>query len=311
MLALVSLGPASYVLHQASAPPSGVHRRGRTPSASAVLQEITKVKGTDSNVAEAASFFVDAFWLSGTTTDGATLSGRERSQLVTQQTDDMTARYGDLVGSRRLESSLFVARDSDGAICGCVGVEAALVDVIEQRVLTRAQGEALFAAEFASMSGRDRGVYRKMDLVELTEELLPEYKVFGLLANLAVAPSTRRTGLARRLCACCDDAVDGWGLPAISLQVEEANGAARGLYEALEYNEIFRDEGASALRLNPGATTVASTLLLVGARCTPHARTRRLLELGAQSLHARGSLGLVPTLPDLTVPSPLASPPRR
>jgi len=260
MLALVSLGPASYVLHQAAAPPSGVHRRGRTPSASAVLQEITKVKGTDSNVAKAASFFVDAFWLSGTTTDGATLSGRERSQLVTQQTDDMTARYGDLVGSRRLESSLFVARDSDGAICGCVGVEAALVDVIEQRVLTRAQGEALFAAEFASMSGRDRGVYRKMDLVELTEELLPEYKVFGLLANLAVAPSTRRTGLARRLCACCDDAVDGWGLPAISLQVEEANGAARGLYEALEYNEIFRDEGASALRLNPDSDQLLSNV---------------------------------------------------
>ena len=272
MLSLVSLAPASFVLHHA--PQCGAHRRGSTPIASGALQEITKAKGSDANVAEATSFFVDGFWLSGTTTEGATLSGRERSQLVSQQTDDMTARYGDLVGARRLESSLFVARDSEGALCGCVGVEAALVDLLEQRVLTRAQGEALFAEEFASMSGRDRGIYRKMDLVELTEELLPEYKVFGLLANLAVAPSTRRTGLARRLCASCDDAVAGWGLPAISLQVEEANGAARGLYEALGYDEIFRDEGASALRLNPGAATVASTLLLVGARCAQHTRMR-------------------------------------
>lgn len=77
-------------------------------------------------------------------------------------------------------------------------------------------------------------------------------QAFALLANLAVAPSTRRSGLARELCARCEEAGRGWGFPAIFLQVDEANGAARGLYGALGYQEAFRTD-TTALRLSPGA----------------------------------------------------------
>ena len=239
------------------------HRHGAVLS-SADEYEIKPAKGTEEKMAEAADFFVDGFWLAGTTTAGVELSGSERSQLAKLSTDDMMGRYGELVGQRRLRSKLYVARDSAGTIVGCVGVEAAMVDMVDSRVLTRAQGEALFAQEFAVMGGAERGLYRKMSLAELTEELLPEYKCFGLLANLAVAPSTRGKGLARRLCAQCDTAAAKWELPAISLQVDGANTAANSLYASLGYSEIWQD-AAPALRLRPGAKELlaseASTLI--------------------------------------------------
>jgi len=213
--------------------------------------EIRPAKGNEAQVGEAADFFVDGFWLAGTTTAEVQLSDNERSQMVKLSSDDMMGRYGDLVGQRRLRSKLYVARDSAGALVGCVGVEAAMVDMVDRRVLSRTQGEALFAREFAAMGGAERGLYRKMSVAELTAELLPEYKVFGLLANLAVAPSTRRSGLARRLCAQCDTVAAEWGMPAISLQVDSTNVAANSLYAALGYTEIWRSE-TPALRLRPG-----------------------------------------------------------
>ena len=229
----------------------GTRRRLHTVLSAAEECEIKPAKGVEAQVGEAADFFVDGFWLAGTTTAGVQLSGDERAQLAKLSSDDMMGRYGDLVGQRRLQSKLYVARDSAGALVGCVGVEAAMVDMVDRRVLSRAQGEALFAQEFAAMGGAERGLYRKMSVAELTEELLPEYKVFGLLANLAVAPSTRRSGLARRLCAQCDVAAAKWDLPAISLQVDGANTAANALYASLGYNEIWQDE-TPALRLRPG-----------------------------------------------------------
>jgi len=264
MLALCLIPP--YALQPVQLHAHSHRVRARSPRAAATASyEISKAKGNEKELSEAAAFFVESFWKAGTTTDALELSGLERKQLVQQQTADMEARYGDLVGARRLQSSLFVARDADGAIGGIVGVEAAMVDMVEQQVLTRAAGEALFANEFASMGARERSIYRKMPLDELCEELLPEYKIFGLLANLAVAPSSRRTGLARQLCERCDEATAGWDLPAISLQVEECNAAARGLYEAVGYTEIFRDEKNAALRLNPDSdellTTVPSPLI--------------------------------------------------
>ena len=109
-----------------------------------------------------------------------------------------------------------------------------------------------------------RAFHHPRPLSEIVEELLPEYKVFGLLANLAVAPSTRGQGLARRLCAQCDTAAASWDLPAISLQVDGANTAANGLYASLGYNEIWQD-AAPALRLRPGEKELlaleASTLI--------------------------------------------------
>ena len=65
-----------------------------------------------------------------------------------------------------------------------------------------------------------------------------------LLANLAVAPATRGTGLGRALCEQCEEAARDWGLAAVMLQVEEANEPARGLYESVGYQLVHRNEAA-------------------------------------------------------------------
>ena len=115
---------------------------------------------------------------------------------------------------------------------------------------------------------RERSQYRKMGASELTAALFPEYQVYALLANLAVASSTRRTGLARTLCEVCEDQAAEWGVPAIMLQVEEINMPAKSLYESVGYTVIHRDEAASALRVQPGAEELlrseVSTLVLMG-----------------------------------------------
>ena len=181
---------------------------------------IKAVKGEDAPLAKTASFFVDAFWTDGTTTDAVTLSESERRELVQLQTDDMTHRYGELVGARRLQSALYEATDeASGAIVGCIGVEAALVDPQVGAVLSRSASESLIRGELNAMGARERNQYRKLNLDMLVAELFPEYKAFALVANLAVDPATRRSGLARQLCAKCEEASAAWELPAIVLQV--------------------------------------------------------------------------------------------
>lgn len=229
-------------------------RRAGSPVASALsAYDIAKVRGDPDTLAEAARFFADSFWAASTTTGDMELSDKDRDEVSRLQTTDMEARYAELMGTRRLRSRLHLARDSDGGIVGCVGVEAALIDPAAGVVLSRAQGENLINGELTSMGARERSQYRRLELTELVAELLPEYKAFALLANLAVAPSTRRSGLARELCARCEEAGREWGFPAIFLQVEESNAAARGLYSSVGYQEVFRDEGAIAPRISPGA----------------------------------------------------------
>ncbi len=232
--------------------PSGAVPRAPTPSCCASRYDVDRLKGERPLLKEAAGFFVEAFWSQGTTTDEVQLSDSERRELTEHQADDMQSRYAELVGARRLPSQMFAARDPvSGAMAGCVGVEAALVDPLEGKVLSRARSEALFSEEFNSMGARERNQYRKMPLAELTAVLLPEYKPFALLANLAVDRATRRSGLARELCAQCEGAGASWGLPAILLQVEEGNEAARGLYTSVGYREVFRSQ-TTALRVQPG-----------------------------------------------------------
>jgi len=241
-------------------------------SATSVAYDITKVKGDDASLKRAAAFFVNGFWVASTTSGDAALNEKGMEQLCRLQTDDMVGRYGDLVGTRRLESSLFLAQDpSSGELAGCVGVEMALVDASCGKVLSRAQGESLFNSELASMSPKERNSYRKMDAYDLTDELFPEYKCVALLANLAVAPSSRGSGLGRRLCERVEEVADvDWDLPAIMLQVEEANSPARKLYAAMGYQDVYKDEAASALRVQAGRSgdellkSEASTLVLMG-----------------------------------------------
>lgn len=163
-------------------------------SATSVAYDITKVKGDDASLKRAAAFFVNGFWVASTTSGDAALNEKGMEQLCRLQTDDMVGRYGDLVGTRRLESSLFLAQDpSSGELAGCVGVEMALVDASCGKVLSRAQGESLFNSELASMSPKERNSYRKMDAYDLTDELVWRSQA---LTHLFAAPQPALASLS-------------------------------------------------------------------------------------------------------------------
>lgn len=77
------------------------------------------------------------------------------------------------------------------------------------------------------------------------------------LANLAVAPSARRQGIANLLVAHAIGVAGAAGAGTVFLEVRESNGAARSLYAALGFTEMGRrvayyrspDEDAVVMRL--------------------------------------------------------------
>jgi hypothetical protein len=152
-----------------------------------VSSDFSPVTSTDDyiEIEECAKFFVDAFWLRGTTLGELELNAAQRKDLDREQYRDMSERYGRLVGKRKLRSSLLIARDSDGYIEGCVGVEIAVADGSSGTVLSRcvawrmsistsdsttpmfgwfcrAEGEALLLSSLSALGARKRGELRQV-----------------------------------------------------------------------------------------------------------------------------------------------------
>jgi len=205
-------------------------------------------------------------------------------------TEDLGTRYrllpdkrpATLRGNTRESQPLFwtrliLARDPDGKIVGCAGIEASLFDTKTGAVLRCDQADRLVRAELETMNEvenegaaeayRDGGgigaltSYVLKQKEELVAPYLRTYEPYALLANLAVSPSFRRTGLGRELCAFCESGCEMWGMSDILLQVEEANGAASKLYSALGFEQIYRADDAMSLRLSPSEKGFMGSLL--------------------------------------------------
>lgn len=160
-----------------------------------------------------------------------------------------------------MPSALLIARDANGGVEGCVGIEAAVFDPAARRILARAETEARVREEVDTLTARGDMRYANLTAVELARNIFPELRVCALLANLAVAPRSRRTGLAAKLCQQAETVCRQWGVGSpIVLQVEEPNLAARALYESLGYRVLWSDGEATALRLMPGAVSPMSVL---------------------------------------------------
>jgi len=240
---------------------------------------------------EVSSFFVDAFWLASTTFEGIELSANDRRQLQQKVAEDLGPRYGiqtkdkskTLLGGRQrkgfpgrslFESRLIVAREADGAIVGCAGIEAALYETETGQVFRSDQADKLVREELNAMSndeakrasevyaatgigGLAKGVINKEFSATLKQPYLSIWSPASVLANLAVGASYRRSGLGRALCdACVACTTDEWDLDEIVLQVEEGNTAAVSLYRKDGYRQVFRAEDATALRLIPSESSL-------------------------------------------------------
>src|SRR5262249_54925191 len=78
------------------------------------------------------------------------------------------------------------------------------------------------------------------------------------ILTLAVLPTFRRRGIARRLLASVVDRLTGAGCQRLLLEVAEDNGAARSLYDTLGFAEI--GHRPSYYRHSAGTATAAIVL---------------------------------------------------
>lgn len=231
-------------------------------SAALCMSTATRIERarTDEQLRAAASAFANAFWGEQHTSLDASLARLHYA--------DMEERYGELVGTRRLSSTLLLARDQVGAILGLAGCELAVVDMPKRSVLSRKRGEALFKEGLSAMGARQRNELRKAPLSELARALLPAgAQVMPVLSNLAVLPAGRRKGLGRMLCNEIEAVASGWidaGAEStqLLLQVEAQNSPARSLYNSLGFSELWTNENAAASQIVDGELITGTTTLI-------------------------------------------------
>jgi GNAT superfamily N-acetyltransferase len=223
-----------------------------------------------------------------------TLTGAQRMLLERQQLNEIKERYR-LVGhypppilERRLPSALLVARDSDGVIAGCVGVEASVIDREKGYAIRRSSAESLIRkALFPRESSLPpppppsfgRPFHRRLTPEETEEEMkalrtqdqMLEDEHFAaraaelrceldrarfpramalspLLSSLAVCARHRRTGLGSVLLEAAETEVASWRYGGLLAMVEEDNKAACALFHSASWRVAFRDEGAQSTR---------------------------------------------------------------
>lgn len=212
---------------------------------------------SDSDIARAAAFFAESFW----STD---LTEEQLAEVGAAHAADFDARYALTVGRRRFQTALLIAQDGDN-ICGCAGLEMAVVDPLSKDIWSRVHSEAYVSDCLSALGGRKRGEYRKASLTDLAAEFLPGKLVVPVMSNLSVDRSCRGQGLGRRLVSACEDVArkgDGWCGGSFWLLVEEGNTVARAFYTTLGFEEVWQSNGAPATRVvarDDGGVEVCTT----------------------------------------------------
>lgn len=155
------------------------------------------------------------------------LTALQRELLERQVKDEMHERY--FSATERLPAALFLASDATGKLVGCAGVEAAVVDRRRSLVVRRTRTPL------------------KRDLKP--DGSLPDgMEVRASLACHAVAADHRRRGIGTELFRRCASHSESWALGPLLLLVHEDDRDARGFYEAMGCDQVFRDAGAMATR---------------------------------------------------------------
>jgi ribosomal protein S18 acetylase RimI-like enzyme len=207
----------------------------------ATFESYDGTKGiNESMINQAAGFMIESFW----GVDGGNPS------LLSEQAADLTSRFGEIMGKKKLFSKLIVGR-VDNQIAGIVGVEVALFDVKEENLLNYSQAEKILKDAISSLGPKERRQFKDTSIEELVLEvpsLVGNFEAVAVLANLCVSPSSRGTGLGLKLCTQVEEVVAEWGLKQIMLKVEEGNEPAKKLYEKIGYLEKCIVEDSTTLR---------------------------------------------------------------
>ena len=239
--------------------------------------DILVSEGDEKSLSEAATFMVDAFWLSTARLlipiqddhQQVSVSDVTRKNLYEEQFSDLNAKYGERMGKRLLVSCLLTAIDKEsGQILGVVGVETSLLDRVKEDILSQGKAETMLKDAVSMLGPKQRRLYKDSTVAEIAQDLLPDLQLVSCLSNLSVSPNARRRGIAATLCAEAERvAASDWKFGSLFLKVESENAAARHLYEQkLGYKLEYTIDSAPAIRIDVDAgcfiESEASTLVL-------------------------------------------------
>jgi ribosomal protein S18 acetylase RimI-like enzyme len=187
-----------------------------------------RARGQD--YAGAAACFVDAFFLRRGG-GGDRITKGELSYLLGAQKKDLVKRY-----NQKSRGALFVIKDEEtNEVVGCVGAET-------QRFVGFLPARR--AASDAGVAAADRPV----------------------VANLAVASSARRKGLAKALMRAIEEEAKDWGFEETVLVVEASNKQATSLYRKLGYKAVGFESDAPNLRVDENGKVVEAKVKAVTMR---------------------------------------------
>ena len=179
----------------------------------------------------AAECFVDAFFLKRNGGSDRITKG-ELAYLNGAQRKDLVKRY-----NQKNKGTMFVVKDDEtNKVVGCVGVE--VQKFVGNVPLRRAEND--------------------LGDVEILDR--------PVIANLAVASSARRKGLAKSLMREIEEEVKKWGYDETILVVESANKKAVLLYKKSGYKPIFNDKAAPNLAIDENGKVVEAKVKAVTMR---------------------------------------------
>lgn len=221
--------------------------------------QITPFAEDEASINKASEFMLNSFWIPLSSTDETlstpSSSDKAYSLLTKSVKEEFTARYGEIMGKRKLKSCLLSAVDSE-ALVGIVGIDVTLIDVKNQVQYTRNEAESTLTRAVSSLGPKERREYKNSSVGEIVDSLLPNLEVAVVLSNLAVDPNQRKKGIGFQLCQFVEKVVqEEMDVNQIFLRVESDNEAARKLYEEkLGYETAWVEDEAIVLRadLNSG-----------------------------------------------------------
>lgn len=246
----------------------------------AVVVEINVIQGDELSIQQASDFMVNAFWLGDSrlllnhnnddddANDDDELSSAvaniNKDNLLADQHNEFVEKYGERMGKRLLPTCLLVARGANEKehILGLVGMEVSLMerrqepindgDTRDNDIMDVNKAEAILKQALASLGPKQRRLLKDASLEEIVGELLPDKQAVCCLSNLAISPTSRRQGIALRLCQKVEDiALKEWEFDSIHLKVEVENTKARKLYEErLGYTPVKTIPNAVAIRVD-------------------------------------------------------------